>query len=200
MGWPYVVGVTKDHHYKLQLRWDGDPAAGTASYATYDRRFRVLVDGKPALAGSADPLFRGDRTLHNPEDLFVAAIASCHMLSYLALCARSGVSVVSYVDDARASLRLQPDGGGRFEHVALRPRVQIATGGDLACALALHERAHETCFIASSCGITITCEPTVTVARDEVRRASSSVRTSRCVFGIARGHSPSSVRCSGARA
>lgn len=163
--------MTNDHHYKLQLRWDGDPAIGTASYATYDRRFCVLVEGKPALAGSADPMFRGDRTLHNPEDLFVAAISSCHMLSYLALCARSDVRVVSYHDDARARLRLQSEGGGRFEHVALHPRVQIAAGCDVARAVELHERAHDTCFIASSCGITITCEPTVTVALDEAARS-----------------------------
>jgi organic hydroperoxide reductase OsmC/OhrA len=164
--------MTNDHHYKLQLRWSGDPAVGTASYATYDRAFRIDIAGKPSLAGSADPMFRGERTLHNPEDLFVAAIASCHMLSYLALCARGGVSVISYVDDARGRLRLH-GGGGRFEHVSLYPRVQIAAGCDVSLAIELHDRAHEQCFIASSCNAKITCEPIVTVAIGEVLPPSS---------------------------
>ena len=70
--------------------------------------------------------FAGIRRIHNPEDHFLAAIAGCHMLSYLALCARRGVCVLSYEDSASGLLRLRPDGGGAFEHVTLLPTVVVA--------------------------------------------------------------------------
>ena len=154
--------MTNDHHYKLQLRWSGDPSVGTASYATYDRAFRIDIAGKPSLAGSADPIFRGDRTLHNPEDLFVAAIASCHMLSYLALCARGSINVVGYRDDADGDLFLE-GGGGRFVEIRLRPVVTIADAKDLDRAKALHEKAHELCFIANSSSVPIRHEAVIRV-------------------------------------
>lgn len=170
------------HDYRLQLTWAGDPAAGTESYAAYDRTFRVAIDGKRELVGSADPAFRGNPALHNPEDLFLASLASCHMLSYLALCARAGVRVLRYVDDARGRLVVRRDGGGRFEQVTLRPRVEIDSGSDLAHATALHHDAHEQCFIARSCSIPIACEPLVTVGepgqlpRNASRRQDLAVR------------------------
>lgn len=151
------------HDYRLTLRWDGDPTIGTASYATYSRQYRIEIDGKPPLAGSADPQFRGDPALHNPEELFVAAIASCHMLSYLALCARSGIRVTSYVDDAHGRLLTHEGGGGRIERVTLRPRVEVAEAAEVARAIELHREAHERCFIANSCSVPIDCDPVVTV-------------------------------------
>jgi organic hydroperoxide reductase OsmC/OhrA len=157
-----------DHDYRLQLHWTGE----TARYESYDRTFRVAVAGKPPLAGSADPVFRGHAALHNPEDLFVAAIASCHLLSYLALCARAGVRVLGYVDDAHGRM-VTRGGGGRFEQVTLRPRVVVADGADVARALALHADAHAQCFIASSCSVPIACDASVTmgvVRREPARR------------------------------
>lgn len=158
--------MATEHDYRLQLRWEGDPATGTASYAAYDRQFRVTFAGKPDLVGSANPAFRGDPAVHDPEDLFLSSIASCHMLAYLALCAREGIRVVAYVDDPHGRLVLRPGGGGRFEQVVLHPRVEIAAGGDVARAIALHAEAHARCFIASSCSVLITCDPTVTIATD----------------------------------
>src|SRR5207247_1062352 len=81
----------------------------------------------PDLLGSADPHFRGDASLANPEELLLAALSSCHMLSYLALCARAGLRVVAYDDAADGALELSPD-GGRIREVTLRPRVTIAGG------------------------------------------------------------------------
>jgi len=141
--------MSKAHTYSLDLRWDGNSGSGTASYAGYSREYRITIAGKPDIVGSADPAFRGDRAVHNPEELLVAALSSCHMLSYLALCARNGIRVESYRDAATGRMIAGPD-GGRFEEVMLAPRVGIAMGGDLDRALALHERAHAECFIASS--------------------------------------------------
>ena len=150
------------HEYKSRLVWNGG-AGGTSNYATYDRSYRVVVAGKPDINGSADAMFKGDRSRLNPEDLFVASISSCHLLSYLALCARNKIDVASYEDEAVGVLALNPDWSGKFEEVVLRPRVTISSG-DLELATKLHETAHHQCFIASSCSCTIRNEPTVTRA------------------------------------
>jgi organic hydroperoxide reductase OsmC/OhrA len=145
----------KEHEYVSRLTWEGDAGDGTASYERYRRTYRVEIDGKPALRGSADPMFRGDRSLHNPEDLFLMAISSCHMLSYLALCARNGVNVIHYEDEARGTLRFDAKGGGRFVEVTLTPRVTVDADSDVALAQALHAEAHETCYVAASCNTPI---------------------------------------------
>ncbi len=150
----------KDHHYQTHLLWDGNRGDGTSSYATYGREYRILIDGKPAIEGSADPVFRGDAGRWNPEDLFVAALSSCHMLSYLALCARAGISVVGYEDRAAGVMREDGRGGGKFEEVVLRPAVTLADPGHAERAMELHERAHELCFIASSCSVPVKVEAT----------------------------------------
>jgi hypothetical protein len=73
--------MAKRHQYRTTVKWDGAGDTGTSSYAAYGRNYRVLVDGKADLDASADPAFRGDAALHNPEDLFVAALSACHMLT-----------------------------------------------------------------------------------------------------------------------
>lgn len=152
----------KTHDYRTHIVWDGNLGNGTSRWDGYGRSHRIRVDGKPELAGSAHPSFRGEPERHDPEDLFLAAIASCHMLAYLALCARAGVNVTSYEDHAHGSLGLEASGGGCFTSVTLRPAVTISAG-DAARAEALHERAHEACFIASSCSVPIRIEPTTQV-------------------------------------
>jgi organic hydroperoxide reductase OsmC/OhrA len=154
------------HDYRAHLIWDGNLGDGTSTYTGYGRRYRLQIDGKPDLMGSADPIFRGDANVYNPEDLFVAALSSCHLLSYLALCARTKINVVAYEDDASGTMVMRPDGGGKFESVTLRPVVTIAPGSDEKRALELHETAHDLCFIAASVSIPILHEPQIKVARD----------------------------------
>ncbi len=153
----------RSHEDRAHLIGDGNHGDGTSSYAAYGRQYRVVIDGKPELAGSANPMFRGDAGRHDPEDLFIAAITSCHMLSYLALCARNGVRVVAYEDRASGTLALDPAGGGKFEEVTLRPIVTIADS-ERERAMKLHETAHEQCFIANSCSVPIRHEATIQVA------------------------------------
>jgi organic hydroperoxide reductase OsmC/OhrA len=83
------------HRFAARLIWTGSKETGTTGYADYGRGYTVEVEGKPTLSGSAAPEFLGDPARHNPEDLFIAAIAGCHMLTYLALCARRGVTVLA---------------------------------------------------------------------------------------------------------
>ena len=77
----------------MDLTWTGNLGEGTATYRAYARDHEVTAPGKPALLGSSDPAFRGDRSRWNPEDLLVAALSQCHLLTYLHQCAEAGVVV-----------------------------------------------------------------------------------------------------------
>ena len=149
-------GLTEHGHvYAARLVWDGNTGSGTAGYTTYEREYSVTVEGKPVLHGSADPVFRGAPDRHNPEEHFLIATAACHMLAYLALCARQGVRVLAYEDSATGTLTLNRNGGGRFSDVLLSPEVTIADDADADLARRLHDTAHEWCFLANSCSIPI---------------------------------------------
>jgi organic hydroperoxide reductase OsmC/OhrA len=163
--------MARTHDYEARLTWTGAARGGTTSYEAYSREHVVEIAGKPPLRGSADALFRGDRALHNPEDLLVAALSACHLLSYLALAARAGLHVVAYEDDARGTMELV-GGGGHFTEVVLRPRVTVAPGADAELATRLHDTAHEQCFIAASMNFPVRHEP-VTVVADDMTAASA---------------------------
>ena len=152
--------VNMAHQYRTTIAWDGAGDTGTSSYAVYGRNYRVRVEGKPDIEASADPAFRGDPARHNPEDLFVAAISACHMLTYLALCARKGIHVVAYEDAATGTMEKTGDGGGCFTEVVLHPRVTIAQG-DANLAAKLHDKAHALCYVANSCSVPIRHHATI---------------------------------------
>ena len=151
------------HHFSAKVNWTGAAKGGTSSYESYSRDYLIEVPGKPPLAGSADQVFRGDSSRHNPEDLLVMSLSACHMLTYLAEAARAGVLVVGYADEASGTMQLK-DGKMRFTEVSLRPQVLIAKGGDAALAMRLHEKAHEHCFIANSVNFPVSCDARVSVA------------------------------------
>ena len=151
--------MANEHHFAARLVWTGAEHGPTRDYQSYSREYRVEVEGKPPLMGSAHPAFRGDPGKHNPEDLLVAALAACHMLSYLALCVRAGIEVVAYEDQASGLMAIK-ERKMRFVEVTLAPHVTIAAG-DLEQARALHEKAHEACFIASSVNFPVLTMPTV---------------------------------------
>ena len=145
------------HRYRTELAWHGSTGDG---YAIYDRTHRVdAPPGNVSLTMSADPAFRGDPELPNPEQLLLAAASSCQLLSFLALVAGEGIDVVSYEDSAEA---LMPDDDKpvRITGITLRPRVVVATG-DPDRVRALMERAHHDCFIANSVNAVITIEPEI---------------------------------------
>lgn len=153
----------EQHEYSSMLVWTGARVGPTATYQSYSREYEVRSGDKPPIRSSADPHFRGDSTLYNPEELLVAALSGCHLLSYLADCARAGVHVVAYQDEALGTMGLK-DGKMRFTDVLLRPRVTVAKGTDVDRARALHEKAHEGCFVASSVNFPVRHEATIVVA------------------------------------
>lgn len=150
----------REHHYVASVVWTGAEKEPTLSYQSYSRDYRVDIPGRPALHGSADPHFRGDPARHNPEDLLVAALSACHMLTYLALAARAGLAVTAYEDAARGTMALEGE-GGHFTEVVLNPRVTVARGSDLALARRLHGEAHGLCFIARSVNFPVRHEATI---------------------------------------
>src|SRR5260221_10902110 len=121
----YLIAMNHEHTYRAVLAWEGNLGEGTSSYQGYSRKWTAKIEGKPDLAGTADPAFRGEADKHNPEDLLVASLSSCHMLTYLALCARNKISVVSYVDEATGVMKTTPDGGGKVESGTLHPPGEI---------------------------------------------------------------------------
>lgn len=155
------------HAFACTLVWTGSASGPTSSYDSYSREYEVAFDGKPVLRGTASPVFRGDAALHNPEDLLVAALSGCHMLSYLALCARAGIAVVAY-EDAALGVMKHADGSLKFTDVLLKPVVTVAVGSDVERARALHAKAHIGCFIANSVNFPVRNEPTVHVRGERV--------------------------------
>lgn len=152
-----------EHRYALTTTWTGNRGAGTAGYRDYDRDVTVEVAGKPALLGSADRPFRGNPERWNPEDLLLAALSQCHLLSYLHACVVRGVVVTGYADEATGVMR-QEGNGGRFESVTLRPRVTVAAESMVDAALAAHDDAHEWCFIANSVNFPVRHEAAIEVS------------------------------------
>ena len=147
----------KQHTYKIHMQWTGNNGEGTKTYRGYRRDHVITADGKPELLGSSDPVFRGDPTRYNPEELLVAALSSCHMLAYLHLCAVNQIIVQEYQDSTTGVMEETPDGSGHFLSATLHPVVKISAG-DPAKALELHHEAHKLCFIANSVNFPVGCE------------------------------------------
>ena len=155
--------MNHQHHYRVDVEWTGNLGSGTNGCRNYSRDHVIRIDGKLAIAGSSDPAFRGDATRHNPEDMLVAALSTCHMLSYLHMATVAGVVVMAYTDAAEGAMATEGD-GGRFVEVVLRPTVTISAGSDPVKAEAAHETAHHACFIANSVNFPVRCEPRILIA------------------------------------
>ncbi len=151
------------HTYQITVTWTGNKGQGTGDYRSYERSHTLSIANKPEILCSSDPAFQGDNTKHNPEELFVSSIATCHMLWYLHLCAEAGVVVISYLDNATGIMKETKDGGGHFTNVTLNPVVVVSDKAMIAPANELHEKANELCFIANSCNFKINHQPTCTV-------------------------------------
>ncbi len=141
--------MATEHLFEATTRWTGARVSPTTSYRAYSREYTFDVPGKPLLTGSAATPYLGDGSLHNPEDLLLAAVSACHMLSYLARCARAKIAVLDYSDQCTAVMRIK-DGKMRIVEATLQPFVTVAEGTDIELARELHHEAHAECFIANS--------------------------------------------------
>ena len=145
-----------EHHATIAWR----RSSSTFTYDSYNRAHEWLIRGH-TIAASAAPDFRGDPDRINPEDAFVAALSSCHMLTFLALAAKRKFIPDLYTDDAIGYLEKSSQGRMAITRVVLRPRIVWATGtsvseGELTT---LHNKAHDGCFIANSVTTDVRVEP-----------------------------------------
>jgi organic hydroperoxide reductase OsmC/OhrA len=151
------------HTYDVTLTWTGNRGGGTTGIRDYDRDLVIAAADHPDIEGTADPGYLGDAKRWNPEQLFTASISQCHMLWYLGLCSRRGVVVHDYVDEAIGTMVAEPTGKARFTEVVLRPRIVVGAEDQVETATALHEKAHEMCFIAQSVNFEVKVEPRISV-------------------------------------
>jgi organic hydroperoxide reductase OsmC/OhrA len=155
--------VNTTHCYELTLRWTGNNGSGTSSYRAYSRDHELHAAGKPVIAGSSDPAFRGNLQRWNPEELLVASLSQCHMLWYLHLAASAGLVVTAYTDAASGTMTEDRDGSGQFSKVLLRPVVTVADPAMCERAVTLHDDAEKMCFIARSVNFPVEHEPVTLV-------------------------------------
>ena len=155
-------------HHQASIDWQRDATRTSPEQyraQRYSRSHRLHFDGGAEIAASASPsnvaLPWSDSAAVDPEELYVAALASCHMLWFLSLAAAAGWCVDRYTDDASGTLARDAEGAMAMTTVVLRPAVVF--GGpqapDLAQLQALHERAHQRCFIARSVRSELRIEP-----------------------------------------
>lgn len=135
----------------------------------YSRRHRMHFDGGAVVPGSSSPhsvkLPYSDPAAVDPEEAFVAALSSCHMLWFLDLACRAGWVVDDYRDEALGTMARNAEGRLAMTEVTLRPAVRFAgRAPSTEEHQRLHHQAHEECFIASSVKSTLRCEPRVVEA------------------------------------
>ncbi|MBM4267771.1 MAG: OsmC family peroxiredoxin [Deltaproteobacteria bacterium] len=146
--------MATSHEFTARLDWQqGGEGVAWGNHV-------VQLDGRPSFEVSAAPAYRGDPSRLNPEELFLVAIASCQMLTFLSLASRKGVSVRTYHDEATATLALV-DGRMRIRSVTLRPHIAIEPAMSNEEAQRLVESAHRGCFIANSVSCEVLIEPTI---------------------------------------
>jgi organic hydroperoxide reductase OsmC/OhrA len=147
------------HLFKVKLNWNSIPKEVIYSSKKYLKTHQITIEGKEILNVSAAKAFKGDPNLYNPEDLLLSSLVSCHMMSYLYVCSQNGIDVLSYQDDAEATLEVLENDSGRFIEVRLYPKVVIKQHEKIKEALSLHAKANELCFIANSCNFKVTHLP-----------------------------------------
>jgi organic hydroperoxide reductase OsmC/OhrA len=154
--------MSKEHQYQVSTKWTGNLGTGTSQYKAYSRSHEISGPKKQApIVGSSDPLFRGDTTRYNPEELLVGALSACHMLWVLHLCADAGIVITDYSDEALGFMTENADGSAQFTGVTLRPVMTITDLARAADARAIHDRAHTVCALARSVNFPVHHEPVV---------------------------------------
>ena len=145
--------------HKASVNWRRDKE--DFSYEAYTRDHTWAFKGGIQVPASGAPLFRGSPVRVDPEDAFVAALSSCHMLTFLAIASRKGYRMDSYDDEAVGYLEKNPEGKLVMTRVYLRPKITFS--GPRIPTLEqigrLHHQSHEECFIANSVKTEVHCTP-----------------------------------------
>lgn len=133
------------------------------TFETYDRTHEVTFESGASLLASSSPEFHGREDAVNPSEQLAGALASCHMLTFLAVAAKSGLVVDSYHDTAEVRLGMTSEGRLMvITRIALRPRVTFSGEQPSEERLRdMHAKAHRTCVVASALRVTVELNPVV---------------------------------------
>jgi len=136
--------------HKATLVWER--TTPDFNYKTYDRTHKIHFSGGSDIFVAAAPEFLGNPEITNPEELMVAALSSCHMLTFLAIASMKNLVIDRYEDNAVGVLGKNSAGKMALTTVTLRPIVVFsgANQPDPATVEQMHHKAHENCFIANS--------------------------------------------------
>lgn len=159
----------KDHHYQTTITWTGNKGTGTSTLKSYERDLTMVVAGKPVIPGTSEVSIEGNKIRYNPEELLQCAVASCHMLSFLYVCAKNGVVVTAYVDHSTGTMKDTPDGGGHFTEIILKPEITIAGEINEEKLSGLHHEANKLCYIANSCNFPVYHQPIYTTVMSSMK-------------------------------
>ena len=151
--------MKRQHTYSATIEWTGNKGKGTSNYRAFERSHIISIENKPDILCSSDPAFRGDKTKHNPEELLLTSLSSCHMLWYLHLCSEANIIVTRYVDDPSGIMIEESNGSGYFSKVTLNPTVTVSESSMIKKANELHKKANELCFIANSVNFIVQHNP-----------------------------------------
>ena len=166
------------HRYSATITWERDGADFVG--LKYSRAHRWTLDGGLELRASASPQHvrepMSDPAGIDPEEAFVAALSSCHLLSFLYVAAKRGHTVERYVDDAEGVMSHNEQGRLAITRVVLRPRVTYASAPDVETDAAMHHEAHDACYIANSVRTEVVVQPSFAVEVREVISPSTAQR------------------------
>jgi organic hydroperoxide reductase OsmC/OhrA len=140
---------SRESLFQSQVRWTGGYVSGQTGGRSYTRDMLVEPAGKPPIPGSAGARFFGDDARYNPEDLMLASLAECHLLTYLALATKAGLRFEALSIQITGVLG-SSGGKTRFVSATLTPVATLAAGSDSTLAQDLHRDAHEQCFMSNS--------------------------------------------------
>lgn len=145
-------------HYETKLHWKRTTT--DFKYESYDRTHEIKFTGGQTLKGSSAPEYLGKAEHANPEELLLAALSSCHMLTFLAVAAKSHLVLESYDDEATCYLEKGENGILYVTRATLRPKVVFSGDTPSEDKIRLmHEKSHKNCFIANSVTTKIAVEP-----------------------------------------
>jgi organic hydroperoxide reductase OsmC/OhrA len=150
--------------FRANIVWERD--SQIFSDNKFSRRHRWLFDGGAEVLASSSPHTlpepMSDPAGIDPEEAFVAALASCHMLWFLAIAAARGYCVDSYSDNPVGVMGMMEDGRRKkITHVTLRPHATFGSESQPTHEEinGMHQKAHANCFISNSINSEVICTP-----------------------------------------
>jgi len=153
------MASSRELEFGTRVRWTGSYVEEQTGGRSYTRDMLVEPPGKPPIAGSASSRFFGDDARYNPEDLMLASLAECHMLTYLALVTKAGIRLAQLEIQVSGTIGTL-EGKTRLVRATLTARTRLLSG-DPEKARALHTDAHEQCFMSNSVNFPINIQPVI---------------------------------------